>query len=288
MILRLIDDKIRRAFSDAAMQYDILAGLHQEIGRELLAKAAGGPLKAAGTESVDAVLDVGMGTGWLTDRLKNYFPDARVVGLDAADGMIEAARCRQEEFHIVQADAGSLPFDHGSFDLVISNLAYQWVGDLSRAFTECHRILKDNGKLCMTMFGYHTFGELFDALAKTREDGNGLAIVRPALGEASPASSRPSAEAGLRRLAGKEEIAAALNKAGFRDTRVEEETVRTHFPDMLALVKWIKDIGANALMNNMFIGRDWLAKASAYYSRTFPDRWGVCATFEVIWVEAKK
>ena len=277
MILRLIDEKIRRAFSDAAMQYDILAGLHQEIGRELLAKAAGGPLKAAGTESVDAVLDVGMGTGWLTGRLKNYFPDARVVGLDAADGMIEAARCRQEEFHIVQADAGRLPFHGGRFDLVISNLAYQWMSDLFLAFGECHRVLRDDGKLCMTMFGYHTFRELFDALAKTREDGSGLAIVRPALGEAS-----------LRRLAGKEEIAAALNKAGFRDARVEEETVRTHFPDMLALVKWIKDIGANALMNIRFVGRDWLAKASAYYSRTFPDRWGVCATFEVIWVQARK
>lgn len=260
MILRFIDDKIRRSFSDAALQYDVLTGLHKEIGRELLAKASA-------HESNGPILDVGMGTGWLTGRLKNYFPDACVVGLDAAKGMIEAAQSRQEDFHIVQADAGSLPFDQGSFDLVISNLAYQWVGDLSRAFTECHRVLKDDGKLYVTMFGYRTFAELFEALAKTREDGNGLAIVR---------------------LAGKEEIAAALNKAGFREVRVEEETIRAHFPDMLALVKWIKDIGANALMNNMFIGRDWLAKADAYYSRTFPDRWGVRATFEVIWIQAKK
>jgi malonyl-CoA O-methyltransferase len=267
MILRLIDDKIRQSFSDAAMQYDVLTGLHKEIGRELLAKAAGGSLKVAETESVDAVLDVGMGTGWFTGRLKNYFPDSCVVGLDAADGMIEAARGRPEDFHVVQADAGRLPFHAGSFELVVSNLAYQWVSDLSRAFTECHRVLKDDGKFYVTMFGYRTFAELFEALAKTREDGNGLAIVR---------------------IAGKEEIAAALNKAGFRDTRVEEETIRAHFQDMLALVKWIKDIGANALVSNMFVGRDWLTKANAYYSRTFPDRWGVCATLEVIWVEARK
>ena len=40
MLLKFIDDKIRRAFSDAAVQYDVLTGLHKEIGRELLAKAA--------------------------------------------------------------------------------------------------------------------------------------------------------------------------------------------------------------------------------------------------------
>ena len=33
MIIKLIDQKIRKAFSDAAMQYDVLSGLHKEIGR---------------------------------------------------------------------------------------------------------------------------------------------------------------------------------------------------------------------------------------------------------------
>lgn len=261
MILKLIDDKIRRAFSDAAVQYDVLTGLHKEIGRELLKKAAA-------HEGNGPILDVGIGTGWFTARIKTYFPDSCVVGVDAADGMVEAARCRQEDFRIVQADAARLPFGDGSFDLIFSNLAYQWVGDLSRAFTECRRVLKNEGRLHVTMFGYRTLQELFEALVKTREAGKGGAAIA--------------------RLADKEEITVALNKAGFRDVRLEEETIRAHFPDMMALVKWAKDIGANALMNNMFIGRDWLNKANEYYQNTFHDRWGVYATFEVIWVEARK
>lgn len=260
MLLKHIDDKIRRAFSDSAVQYDVLTGLHKEIGRELL-------VKAAGYEGDGPVLDVGIGTGWFTGRLKDHFPDACVVGLDSADGMIEAARRREEDFRIVQADAGHLPFGNGSFDLVISNLAYQWVGDLSRAFAECQRVLKSEGKLHLTMFGHHTFQELFEALDKTRADGKDLAIAR---------------------LAGEGEITTALNKAGFRDARVEEEVIRAHFSDMTALVKWVKDIGANALVGDMFIGRDWLARANAYYNQTFGDRWGVSATFQVIWVSARK
>lgn len=267
MILNVIDRKIRRAFSEAAGHYDVLTALHKEIGRELLAMAVGGSPEAAGPDAVDAVLDVGMGTGWLTGRLKDCFPDACVVGLDAAGGMIETARRLAKGFTIVQADAGCLPFHGGSFDRVVSNLAYQWVGDLSGAWTACHRVLKDGGSLYATVFGHRTFQELFEALAKTRGDGHGLAIVR---------------------LAGKGEIAAALNQAGFRDMRVAEETIRAHFPDMMAMVKWIKATGANALMKDVFVGRDWLEKAGAYYDTTFRGRLGVYATFEVIWVEARK
>lgn len=285
MILKFVDERIRRAFSDAAMQYDVLTGLHKEIGRELLAKAAG-------TQSADAVLDVGMvpmplsvsevgigtmptfvldvgmGTGWLTSRLKMHFPDAQVIGLDFAAGMVEAARAEEKKFHIVQADARHFPFRENVFDMIVSNLAYQWMPDLPWAFSGCHRILKKHGKLSLTMFGHSTFAELFETLEKTRDAAK--------------------ENIALPRLAGRSQVSDALIKAGFRDVAVEAEHIKVHFADMPALVKWIKDIGANALMGDMFIGRDWLNRASAYYSRTFGDRWGVGATFEVIWVEARK
>ena len=273
MLLKLIDDKIRRAFSDAALQYDVLTGLRKEIGRELLAKAAAhegnGTILDVGTVPTPTyILDVGMGTGWFTGRLKNCFPDARVVGIDSAAGMVDAAKRREEDFRIVQADARRMPFKENAFELIASNLAYQWVGNLPEAFADCRAVLKNEGKLYLTMFGYSTFRELFEALEKTRDAAKGGII--------------------LKRLADRGQVADALVKAGFRDVNVEEECIKVHFQDMLALVKWIKDIGANALMGDLFIGRDWLNRADAYYSRTFGDQWGVGATFEVIWVVARK
>jgi malonyl-CoA O-methyltransferase len=273
MLLKFIDDKIRRAFSDAAVQYDVLTGLHKEIGRELLAKAAAhegnGPILDVGMVPIPTfILDVGMGTGWLTSRLKNYFPDARVVGIDFAAGMVDVAKMREKDCAILQADARHMPFKENTFEMIASNLAYQWVGDLPKAFANCHAILKSEGKLHLTMFGYSTFRELFEALEKTRDAAKGGIA--------------------LKRLADRGQVSDALITAGFRDVSVEEEHINVHFQDMLALVKWIKDIGANALVGDMFIGRDWLNRANAYYAQTFADQWGVGATFEVIWVEAKK
>ena len=261
-VFGLIDRKIRQAFSDAAMHYDVLTSLHKEIGRELIRRVA------LSRES-PWIADIGMGTGWLTNRLTVLFPDARVVGLDFAGGMIDAARSQWEGFHIVEAHAGRLPFRKDTFDAVVSNLAYQWVGDLPAAFQQCREILKKEGTLNITMFGYNTFEELFASFEQSRG-----------------ASGRPLP---LRRLADEKGVAESLRGAGFRDVCVEREKIRTHFPDMMALMKWIQSIGANNLLaDDVYIGKNWLQKAGEYYNDTFHDRWGVRATFEVIWVEAKK
>ena len=115
MILDILDKKIRNAFSDAALQYDVLTSLHKEIGRELTKKIMN-------HEPCCAVLDIGMGTGRFTHRLTNIFPDSIVVGLDFSYGMIERARQKEGTFKIVLGDAAQLPFREGVFDIITSNL----------------------------------------------------------------------------------------------------------------------------------------------------------------------
>ncbi len=260
MILHFIDQKIRQTFSNAAIQYDVLTGLHKEIGRELIKK-----IKAK--ERVEAVLDVGMGTGWLTNRLKTYFPDALVVGLDSAPGMVAAAQNNSEGFKIVQGDAAGLPFKEKSFNVIVSNLAYQWVSDLAEAFELVGRTLKPGGEFAATLFGYHTFDELFVSLQSTMEHNEAFAIER---------------------LARQNEVELALEQAGFQECVVDYEIVKSHFPDMMSLLNWVQAIGANQLKRNFYIGKDWLARAEEYYTKNFKERLGVVATFEVIWVSARK
>lgn len=261
-VLGLIDRKIRQAFSDAAMRYDVLTSLHKEIGRELI---RGVDLNCESPR----ILDVGMGTGWLTNRLVLLFPQAHVVGLDFAGGMIDAAKKQWEGFHIVEAHAGRLPFHKDTFDAVVSNLAYQWVGDLPGAFQQCREILKKEGTLNITMFGCNTFEELFFSFEQS--------------------SGAPGRQLPLRRLADERGVAESLRGAGFKDVRVESEKIRTHFPDMMALMKWIKSIGANNLLaDDVYIGKNWLQKAGEYYSGHFKDGFGIYATLEVIWARAGK
>lgn len=258
MLLKFIDRKIRQAFSDSAFQYEVLASLQKEIGRELTKK-----IEVA--ESFTNILDVGMGTGWLTHRLAMLFPDAKVIGIDFADGMIEHAKKKEGDFGVIQADARNLPFQKNTFDLIVSNLAYQWVEDLAAAFRSGYGVLKPNGKIHCTIFGRNTVPELFVALEQSLE---------------TPGP--------MKRLADQTQIEQALQEAGFQNIEIDSETIKVHFEDMLALVKWLKKIGANVPQQDVYVGRDRLVRANEYYKEHFKDSWGVYASFEIIWVKAEK
>ncbi len=255
--------KIQQAFSDASLQYEVLTNLHKEIGRELLEKVR--PL-----ESATAILDIGMGTGWLTHRLAQAFPQSRVVGLDFASGMIQFAQKHREGFGMIQADACRLPFKKDVFDVILSNLTYQWIRDLPSGFRQCHGALKNAGIFRATMFGYHTLQELFQALEKTAEKSQ----IRTSLSTG--------------RLAQEKQITEALQQAGFHQIAVTSERIKARFPDMMHLLKWTKEIGANTLKRNIFIGRELLGRMNDYYDQNYRDQFGVYATFEVVWVMGRK
>ena len=274
MILKLIDNKIRRAFSNSALQYEALTGLHKEIGRELIHKVSLDVGLDVGMVPIPSlkILDVGMGTGWLTRRVKSFFPEALVLGLDFSDGMIDAARQHQDNFQIIQADANELPFKNECFDLIVSNLAYQWIDDLTGAFRRSHAILKRGGRFSFTMFGRATFQELFVAFEHSLEK----------------CVHEKKQDFPVRRLAGQKDIEAAMKRAGFVDVNVDFERIKVRFMDMMDLLQWTKNIGANNLEKNIYVGKDLLLRANDYYNMHFKDAFGITATFEVIWASGRK
>lgn len=252
-----IHNKIRRSFSDAALNYEILSSLHKEIGRELIRKVIDQPCAR--------ILDVGTGTGYLANKAKFYFPEATVVGIDLADGMVLEANKLKEGIQIVQADACALPFSNGAFDLIVSNLAYQWVADLPCAFKQAHRCLSDSGVFCATVFGRQTLNELFDTIQSTEPQ-----------------------KKYLNRLPDMDSMKASLLLAGFKSVSVDYEIIKVQFVDVLDLLKWLKGIGANILNDDIFLGRRTLEKMQEYYKAKHPYFDGISATFEVIWVSANK
>jgi ubiquinone/menaquinone biosynthesis C-methylase UbiE len=67
---------------------------------------------------VRRALDVGTGTGDGALALVRRFPEAEVVGVDLAEGMLELARRKAPQLRFERADASRLPFPDGSFDVV--------------------------------------------------------------------------------------------------------------------------------------------------------------------------
>ena len=91
------------------------------------------------------VLDLGTGTGLAAFIAARRFPEAEVVGVDLANGMVEQARQDTppelaERVTFQQADAQRLPFEAGSFELV-------QLANMIPFFGELERITADGGYL---------------------------------------------------------------------------------------------------------------------------------------------
>lgn len=250
---------VRKAFTDAADKYDILTSLHKEIGRELVKKN----LKL----NAPVIIDVGCGTGYVANKAKFFYPESRVIGLDIAEGMLAQAAALHEGIAIdwVQADAAELPFKSGCVDLVLSNLAYQWAVDLNKAMADASRVLRPGGAFNITLFGQRTCYELFEAL--TAVDNKFKYRPIPAL----------------------DDVRKAMAAADFKNIHIDFELIKVEFASIYELLQWLKNIGANNLgAGNQFLGKQMLSKAQAYCRAHFPYNQGICASFEVIWAQAKK
>ena len=91
------------------------------------------------------LLNVGGSAGAIDNYLANHF--AGVVGTDIDDDAIEHARreFRKDNLEFRIADALKLPFENGSFDVVVCSHVYEHVPDPDQMFAEIHRVLSPGG-----------------------------------------------------------------------------------------------------------------------------------------------
>jgi len=98
----------------------------------------------------ERILDLGCGDGALTEKLVALC--AAVVGVDASESQIAAAKARGLDAHVVNGEA--LAFDH-EFDAVFSNAALHWMTDAGAVAAGVARALKPGGRF-VGEFGGHT------------------------------------------------------------------------------------------------------------------------------------
>ncbi|MBU0501530.1 MAG: malonyl-ACP O-methyltransferase BioC [Gammaproteobacteria bacterium] len=154
--------RTRRAFDRAAASYDKVAQLQMEMGGRLLSRLDYIRLEPR------TILDMGAGTGMMTERLIGRYPKARVLAADFAHGMLLRARRRGPLFRkprCLCADAEHLPLADGCLDLILSNAMLQWCDDPALVFREWLRVLRPGGLLLFTSFGPDTLRELRSAWA---------------------------------------------------------------------------------------------------------------------------
>lgn len=148
-------EEVCNAFHQKAAVYQKAAIAQQAIGDALFERLDYIKLNPR------AILDVGCGTGYFTQRLKEKYPKANVIGIDIAQGMLaEAEATHGTDITWLHADMHDLPFEEGVFDLVFSNQVLHWSDKCQALMQALHRVMSVEGCLMFSTVGPDTLLEL--------------------------------------------------------------------------------------------------------------------------------
>lgn len=117
-------------------------------------------LERAGVALKGRVLDAGCGGGGMPLSLAEHADE--VVGIDPIDRFSHAGvRLAKERalrrLHFLRADGMALPFQDGSFDLVLSHAVIEHVADAPLYLRECRRVLRAGGRIFLSTAPYLSF-----------------------------------------------------------------------------------------------------------------------------------
>jgi demethylmenaquinone methyltransferase / 2-methoxy-6-polyprenyl-1,4-benzoquinol methylase len=145
--------KVHNLFTRIAPRYDLINdlqsfGLHRYWKRRVI--------RLAQVRRGERVLDVCCGTGDLTLHLAQL--GAHAMGADFTAGMLEVAKHRVRKLEggslsWMQADALSLPFADGSFDVVTVAYGLRNLSDVNSGLSEMKRVAKPGGRILVLDFG---------------------------------------------------------------------------------------------------------------------------------------
>lgn len=128
-------DKWSSTYEDSWLQRALFDRAH----RATLALAAGI------VHQPGSILDVGCGTGKLLRRANRYWPDAQLIGVDPAKGMIEMAKRLTPYATFFTGMAEALPLEDASVDLALSTISFHHWQDQPAGIREIARVLRRGG-----------------------------------------------------------------------------------------------------------------------------------------------
>ena len=183
-------------------------------------------LEAAGVHEGDHVLDIACGTGVLTrDALSCVGVAGSVVGVDAAPGMIAAAKELEADINWVLGKAEALALEDASFDCTMSQFGMMFFEDREAAVHEMFRVLKPGGKLAISVW---------NTIEENPTYGDIISVLREHVGVAAAAADAVHLPF---TLGNHGDVTTLLERAGFSDIIVETKVESARFPSSQSMVE---------------------------------------------------
>jgi malonyl-CoA O-methyltransferase len=254
---------ISARFAAAAQTYHEESSLQRAVAQKLAAT-----MLPRG--EIESVLEIGCGTGFLTELLRRHFPLALIDAVDIARPMIDLARerigeCGRIRWHV--ADARQFCLDR-DFHLIISSSALHWMTPVSETVKRLAGMLEPGGDLVSALMVKGTLEELH--AARTRLFPNKTVPVC---------------------LPGAEEILEAIAAAGLRTRSSREEVLRERYGSAREFFLSLNRQGVTGAANSgcKLLNRAELRKLIGYYDQRFSaSAGGVFATYRILYATARK
>jgi len=249
---------VKRSFGRSVESYEAHGELQRTVSKTLVSSFANLP-------APKRVLDIGSGTGYTALDAKDRWGETSIFPIDIAYPM--ARKTKQAGFeNSITADASSLPFVRGSFDLAVSSLAFQWIpgiGEGAEFFNGIVSVLKNGGTLAFSTLGPGTLKELRDAYSSASMECTGRSASFPKFPDAAILSHQ-------------------MEEAGFTSINAETDTEKVRYESVREILTALRGVGASAPGRpNIQPRRDILKKIETYYPKSGDN---VEATYEVIYL----
>ncbi len=176
-------------------------------------------LKWLGVPSGRKWLDVGCGTGALSQAILQETAPSRVKGIDRSDGYIAHVQklIQDDRARFEVGDAQALPDGPGSYDAVVSGLMLNFVPQPGQAASEMRRVARPGGSVAAYVWDYAGEMQLM------RHFWNAAASLDPHAIDLDEGRRFP--------LCQPEPLTELFRGAGLRDVEVRAIDIPTHFKD---------------------------------------------------------
>ncbi len=139
-----------KGFDAQAGVYNSAALVQAEVAQRLAARLSGNPKK---------ILEIGCGTGLLSELLAARFPGAEMLLTDISPKMLAQAQARLGQGATYRVMDGQWPETPEKFDVIASSLAFQWFDDLPGALARLGGSLAPGGVLAFATLGAKSFAQ---------------------------------------------------------------------------------------------------------------------------------
>jgi malonyl-CoA O-methyltransferase len=251
---------IAKSFSNAAQTYDAWALPQTFVAKKLCSLLP---------QNARHILDLGCGTGLMTDLVRQQYPAAFITGVDPAEGMIQQCKKRfasdtRTTFILTTAERY---VSSCSFDLIVATCSMHWFSDKQKAVSNIRSSLMCGGKVGVAIPIQGSLPELY-------------ASYQAVMGAEMP---------GVKLLPAKS-YSTIFSEAGLFVEHAIVEEVRMTVPDSLFVIDSLRCIGGapKGLSFESPLPDNQLEEILAFYNSHFATENGVDFTYQFLFGIASK